>query len=29
MPQDHYLGRRLPDRETADALERIIDEPGA
>jgi integrase len=29
MTQDRYLGRRLTDRETADALERIIDEPWA
>jgi integrase len=28
MTQDRYLGRRLTDRETADALEHIIDEPG-
>jgi integrase len=29
MTQDHYLGRRLTDRETAEALERIIEDPGA
>jgi hypothetical protein len=29
MTQDRYLGRRLTHRETAEALERIIDEPGA
>ncbi len=28
MTQDHYLGRPLTDRETADTLERIIDKPG-
>lgn len=27
MTQDHYLGRRLTDRETAQALERIMDDP--
>jgi hypothetical protein len=28
MTQDHYVGRRLTDRETAEALERIIEGPG-
>lgn len=29
MTQDHYLGHRLTEGETAEALERIIEDPGA
>ena len=29
MTQDHYLGRKLTDRQTADALEKLLGSDGA
>ena len=29
MTQDHYLGRKLTDRQTADVLEKLLGSEGA